>query len=187
MALTRADFLRLLPVAVGNEPYRVEGDDIAATEGPIAWRIRLEERPKRAFGPGGLPVLAVPETLDLGVWDVRLRSARLRGPLPARLPARLGLNARPRPVRQCAPMKISLESAAGRNLFTAYGDGYVDVNGTRHQVNVVVAADAVTPNWFAGTLQALGPEHLAPLVEGRPEIVLLGTGSAFRFPHPSVL
>jgi uncharacterized protein len=84
-------------------------------------------------------------------------------------------------------MKISLESAAGRNLFTAYGDGYVDVNGTRHHVNVVVAADAVTPGWFAGTLQALRPEHLAPLVEGRPEIVLLGTGAAFRFPHPSVL
>lgn len=84
-------------------------------------------------------------------------------------------------------MKISLESAAGRNLFTAYGDGYVDVNGTRHHDNVVVAADAVTPGWFRGSLQALGPEHLAPLAEGRPEIVLLGTGSAFRFPHPSVL
>ena len=84
-------------------------------------------------------------------------------------------------------MKISLESAAGRNLFTAYGDGYVDVNGTRHEVNVVVGAEAVTPGWFAGALEALGPEHLAPLVESRPEIVLLGTGAAFRFPHPSLL
>lgn len=84
-------------------------------------------------------------------------------------------------------MKISLEPAAGRNLFTAYGDGYVDVNGTRHQANVIVAADAVTPGWFTGNLQALGPEHLAPLAAARPEIVLLGTGAAFRFPHPSVL
>jgi len=84
-------------------------------------------------------------------------------------------------------MKISLESAAGRNLFTAYGDGYVDVNGTRHQANVVVAADAVTPGWFTGNLQALGPEDLAPLAADRPEIVLLGTGATFRFPHPSVL
>lgn len=84
-------------------------------------------------------------------------------------------------------MKISLEATAGRNLFTAYGDGYVDVNGMRHHANVVVAADAVTPGWFTGSFTALGPEHLAPLVAGRPEIVLLGTGTAFRFPHPSVL
>lgn len=84
-------------------------------------------------------------------------------------------------------MKIALESTAGRNLFTAYGDGYVEVNGTRHEANVVVAADAVTPGWFTGTFPSLGAEHLATLVATRPEIVLLGTGSKFRFPHPSVL
>ena len=59
MALTRADFLRLLPVAVGNEPYRVEGDDIVAAGAAIAWRIRIEERSGRPFGPVALPVLAV--------------------------------------------------------------------------------------------------------------------------------
>ena len=42
-------------------------------------------------------------------------------------------------------MKISIESASGSNLFTAYGDGYVDVNGTRHGENVVVTAESVTP------------------------------------------
>jgi uncharacterized protein len=84
-------------------------------------------------------------------------------------------------------MKISLESAAGRNVFTAYGDGYVDVNGARHRENVVVSADAVTPGWFPGPFAALAAENLAPLVAGRPEIVLLGTGATFRYPHPSLL
>ena len=64
MALTRADFLRLLPVAIGNEPYRIEGDDIVAAGGAIAWRIRIEERAGRPFGPVALPVLAVTLTLD---------------------------------------------------------------------------------------------------------------------------
>ena len=73
MALTRDDFLRLLPVAVGNEPYRVDGDDIVATGGAIAWSIRIDERPKRAFGPVGLPVLAVQLTLD-GATDREARA-----------------------------------------------------------------------------------------------------------------
>ena len=64
MALTRADFLRLLPVAVGHEPYRVENGDIVALEGASTWRIRLEERPGRPFGPVALPVLGVTLFLD---------------------------------------------------------------------------------------------------------------------------
>ncbi|HEX4944662.1 MAG TPA: hypothetical protein VFV55_09940 [Usitatibacteraceae bacterium] len=63
MSLTRADFLRLLPVAVGHAAWRMEGDDIAGIGVQPAWRIRLEERPGRPFGPVELPVLAV--TLDL--------------------------------------------------------------------------------------------------------------------------
>lgn len=59
MALTRGEFLRLLPVAVGNAPYRVQGEEIASDGGSPAWRIRLEERPARAFGPVAIPVLAV--------------------------------------------------------------------------------------------------------------------------------
>ena len=64
MALTRADFLRLLPVAVGHAPFRVAGDEILAEGGTVAWRIRLEERSGRPFGPVALPVLAVTLSLD---------------------------------------------------------------------------------------------------------------------------
>jgi uncharacterized protein len=84
-------------------------------------------------------------------------------------------------------MKISLESAQGRNLFTGYGEGYVDVNGARHRANVLVAADSVTPGWSTGPLEALTAEHIDRLAAARPEILLLGTGAAFRFPDPSVL
>jgi uncharacterized protein len=84
-------------------------------------------------------------------------------------------------------MKISLESTQGRNLFTGYGDGYVDVNGARHHANVAVSADAITPGWSTGTLEAVTEEHIGRVAATRPEIVLLGSGAAFRFPHPSVL
>lgn len=65
MGITRVEFLRLLPVAVGHAVYRVEGDDIAA-DGD-AWWIRLEEQPGRRFGAVVLPVLAV--TLVLGAMS----------------------------------------------------------------------------------------------------------------------
>lgn len=64
MALTREDFLRLLPVAVGGAAFRVAGEEIASAGGAPAWRIRLEPRPPRAFGPVGIPVLAVAVTIE---------------------------------------------------------------------------------------------------------------------------
>ena len=59
MALTREEFLRLLPVAVGDSAFRVQGGEIDCAGGEPAWRIRLEPRAGRAFGPVRIPVLAV--------------------------------------------------------------------------------------------------------------------------------
>ena len=84
-------------------------------------------------------------------------------------------------------MRLSLESAQGRNLFTGYGEGYVDVNGARHRENVVVGEASVTPGWVSGSLDAVTAEHLAPLAAAKPEIVILGSGAAFRFPNPAIL
>jgi hypothetical protein len=59
MGITRAEFLRLLPVAVGNAAWRMEGDEIAGEGIAPAWRIRLQEMPDRPFGSVRLPVLGV--------------------------------------------------------------------------------------------------------------------------------
>jgi hypothetical protein len=64
MTITRAEFLRLLPVAVGQARWRVEDDRLVGEDASPAWRIRLDELPARAFGPVRLPVLGV--TLDVG-------------------------------------------------------------------------------------------------------------------------
>jgi hypothetical protein len=64
MALTRDDFLRLLPAAVGSAPFRVDGDEIVSQGSSPGWRIRLEDRPPRRLGPVGIPVLAVSLRLE---------------------------------------------------------------------------------------------------------------------------
>lgn len=65
--------MRLLPVAIGHGPWRVEGDEITGEGARPAWRIRLERRPGRRFGPVELPVLAV--TLTLGEASLAEREA----------------------------------------------------------------------------------------------------------------
>ena len=80
-------------------------------------------------------------------------------------------------------MKFHLSTGAG-NVFTGYGPGYVDVNNERHDTNVVVFPDRVVVNWAAGGFDGLAREDFSLLLEWQPEIVLLGTGGAIRFPHP---
>ena len=78
-------------------------------------------------------------------------------------------------------MKLQLEQAAGRCVFTGYGSGYVTVNHTRHERAIVVTPDAVEP-WDVSAFSSLEPAHFDRLLAHVPEIVLLGTGAQLRFP-----
>jgi uncharacterized protein len=84
-------------------------------------------------------------------------------------------------------VKIERDEAPGRNTFTGYGEGYVEVNRTRHCASLVVAGDRLVTDWPAASLESLSADHLAAIVELAPEIVLIGTGSTFRFPEPQLL
>ena len=84
-------------------------------------------------------------------------------------------------------MKIERDQAEGRNTFTGYGEGYVEVNRKRHFASLVVSGERVVTDWPATSLESLGADHLAAIAELKPEIVLLGTGSTFRFPEPQLL
>lgn len=80
-------------------------------------------------------------------------------------------------------MKFHLNTATG-NLFTAYGPGHVEINGERYERNIVVAQDRLATDWTPGGFEALTRDDLTALLDWQPEIVLLGTGGAIRFPHP---
>jgi len=84
-------------------------------------------------------------------------------------------------------MKFAQDRAEGRNAFTGYGPGWVEVSGKRYSSSLVVGADRVIADWPATSVASLGPDHLACILELAPEIVLLGTGAAFDFPPPGRL
>jgi len=84
-------------------------------------------------------------------------------------------------------LKIEQEQAAGRNTFTGYGDGYVEVNHKRYQRSLVVTGQRIVEDWPIASVDELEADHLAAIVELKPVIVLLGTGARFQFPDPARL
>lgn len=80
-------------------------------------------------------------------------------------------------------MKLQASAPTHLHTFTGYGEGYVMVNGTRHERSLIVLPERLVP-WPTAGFDALAEEHFAMLAELKPEIVLLGTGARLRFPHP---
>ena len=74
---------------------------------------------------------------------------------------------------------------AGQNLITGYGDGFVMVNGERYPTGVLVLPGLIETGPWAGLgFSGLNEQHFQHLCALAPEVVLLGTGPALRFPHP---
>lgn len=80
-------------------------------------------------------------------------------------------------------MKLHATGPSGVNTITGYGEGYVLINGERHESSLVVMPDRLEA-WSAGAFDQLTADDFAFLKELRAEIVLLGTGPRQRFPHP---
>lgn len=83
-------------------------------------------------------------------------------------------------------MKLQSDAAPGLNMVTAYGPGFVVVNGVRHTSPVIVLPERTLP-WALAGFEALAEAHAAALAALAPEVVLLGTGARQRFPHPALL
>ena len=84
-------------------------------------------------------------------------------------------------------MKFHLTQAAGRNLFTGYGEDYVSVNEQRYTHSVLVSPEGEVRRWDVVAFETLTADDVGALVALRPEILVLGTGEALRFPPAHVL
>ncbi|MGH8687035.1 MAG: Mth938-like domain-containing protein [Burkholderiales bacterium] len=82
-------------------------------------------------------------------------------------------------------MKLHASPAADRNVFTAYGEGFVAVNGVRREASLVVLPERVL-DWPVASFEALAAGHFEQLAALGVELVLLGTGPRLRFPAPAL-
>ena len=81
-------------------------------------------------------------------------------------------------------MKLHPDHHDDLNAITAYGTGWVEVNGARHEGPLLLRPQGPVQSWALDDL-ALTPETLLALAEPRPEVILLGTGARLQFPPPS--
>lgn len=81
-------------------------------------------------------------------------------------------------------MKLHLTQAAGSYLITGYGDGWIEVNQTRHPQSLIVLPALIVTDWQLPDFDALTEAHFERLASLAPEVVLLGTGKRHRFVHP---
>ena len=80
-------------------------------------------------------------------------------------------------------MKLHASAPTALNAFSGYGEGFVAVNGERHESNLIVLPDRTLP-WSAASFDALTETDFQVFLELNLEILLLGTGAKQRFPHP---
>ncbi len=70
---------------------------------------------------------------------------------------------------------------------TAYGEGYIAVNGVRHTRSLLLMPQRLETDWSAGGFETLTEADFARLAQLGCDVLLLGTGSRQRFPQPSLL
>ncbi len=84
-------------------------------------------------------------------------------------------------------MKLHASAPSALNTFSGYGDGFVTVNGQRYEQKdaraLIVMPERIVP-WNAGSFDTLSAADFEVFAGLDLEVLLLGTGSRLRFPHP---
>ncbi|MCO6411129.1 MAG: Mth938-like domain-containing protein [Thiogranum sp.] len=88
------------------------------------------------------------------------------------------------PRTQGIDMHFAKEGFYSEHLVRAYSDGEVTVGARSYRRSIILSADRLVDDWRPQEHHELTAEDLEPVVAMQPEIVLLGTGRALRFPAP---
>ncbi|MEP7181060.1 MAG: Mth938-like domain-containing protein [Betaproteobacteria bacterium] len=80
-------------------------------------------------------------------------------------------------------MKFHLSAGEG-NVITGAGPGWVRIGTREYRENLVITAETIATGWAAGGFDALAEADFEGLASLAPDLVVLGTGPALRFPHP---
>jgi uncharacterized protein len=84
-------------------------------------------------------------------------------------------------------MKLHLDKSDQYNTIARYDHQHIMVGPERHTSSVIVLPDRVETNWLPGGFESLDEACFERLAALGCEIVLLGTGSKQRFPHPRLM
>jgi len=85
-------------------------------------------------------------------------------------------------------MKLHLETGAGgQQLIRGYATGHVTVNDVVYRQSLIVLPDQIIADWAPQIWAEIEAAHLGQIAALRPEIILIGTGTARHQLPPHVL
>jgi uncharacterized protein len=83
-------------------------------------------------------------------------------------------------------MKFTQHTPAGLNVIRRYGGDFITVGDEDLRTSCIVGATTLIRDWPPRDVASLRTEHLAPLFELAPEVVVLSTGAQQRFPSAAL-
>jgi len=78
-------------------------------------------------------------------------------------------------------MKFTLEGSPKVNLIRSYSTEEIRIGEHSIRSSCIVTADALIARWPPESLEAVAVNHLEPIFELGPELVLFGTGARQQF------
>ncbi len=83
--------------------------------------------------------------------------------------------------------QLTLERPGRHHVVRSVGPAGIQVGDSVFTGPLILGAQELIDDWPPATLDSLAPEHLQPILDLSPEVVLLGTGPEQGFLHPSRL
>lgn len=82
-------------------------------------------------------------------------------------------------------MKLALDNALGINVIRSYEPGRVQIRDRHFASSLIVLREHLLEDWQPRDAAELHAKHFTPLLEHRPEVLILGTGEQQVFPEPA--
>jgi len=83
-------------------------------------------------------------------------------------------------------MKFTQQPVSGINLIRRYGADFITLGEEDIRDSCLVTAATLTRNWAPRTIDELNLDHLSPLFDLAPEVVVLATGPTQKFPRAAL-
>ena len=84
-------------------------------------------------------------------------------------------------------MELQLENQPSGYRVSSFVDNAVVIGEVRYTASLIVTPEQVVPDWPPQYLDKLTVEDLGMILALEPELILVGTGNALRFPDSGIL
>ena len=83
-------------------------------------------------------------------------------------------------------MSLALDENQAKYQIKAYQPGQIQVNDMILTASLIISAHELQQNWPPQHIDELTREHLLPILQLKPAILLIGTGAALQFPEVEI-